>query len=51
MKSGCAATMLALSFTENHKEDFKGKIISTYVSSEEGPYGMGSNALIVEGYL
>ncbi|MDI9494626.1 MAG: M20/M25/M40 family metallo-hydrolase [Bacillota bacterium] len=52
MKSGCAATMLALkTFTENHKEDFKGKIISTYVSSEEGPYGMGTNALIEEGYL
>jgi len=51
MKSGCAATMLALkAFTENH-EDFKGRIISTYVSCEEGPYGMGTNALIEEGYL
>lgn len=51
MKSGCAATMLALkAFSEEHK-DFKGRIISTYVSSEEGPYGMGTNALIEEGYL
>jgi len=51
MKSGCAATMLALkAFSEEH-EDFKGRIISTYVSSEEGPYGMGTNALIEEGYL
>lgn len=51
MKSGCAATMIALkAFTENHK-DFKGKIISTYVSVEEGPYGMGTNALIEEGYI
>lgn len=51
MKSGCAATMLALkAFSENH-EGFKGRIISTYVSSEEGPYGMGTNALIEEGYL
>lgn len=51
MKSGCAATMIALkAFVENHK-DFKGKIISTYVSVEEGPYGMGTNALIEEGYL
>jgi len=51
MKSGCAATMIALkSFTENHK-DFKGKIISTYVSVEEGPYGMGTNALIEDGYI
>ena len=52
MKSGCAATMLALkAFTENHKDNFRGKIIATYVSAEEGPYGMGTNALIEEGYL
>ncbi len=51
MKSGCAATMIALkAFVENHK-DFKGKIIATYVSVEEGPYGMGTNALIEEGYI
>lgn len=51
MKSGCAATMIALkAFTENHKE-FNGKIISTYVSVEEGPYGIGTNALIEEGYF
>lgn len=51
MKSGSAATMIALkAFSENHKE-FKGKIISTYVSVEEGPYGMGTNALIEEGYI
>lgn len=51
MKSGCTATMIALkAFVENHK-DFKGKIISTYVSVEEGPYGMGTNALIEEGII
>jgi len=51
MKSGCAATMIAIkAFAENHK-DFRGKIIATYVSVEEGPYGMGTNALIDEGYL
>lgn len=51
MKSGCAATMIALkAFAENHK-DFNGKIISTYVSVEEGPFGMGTNALIEEGYI
>lgn len=51
MKSGCAATMIALkAFVENHK-DFKGKILSTFVSVEEGPYGMGTNALIEEGYI
>nr|WP_312578298.1 M20/M25/M40 family metallo-hydrolase [Sedimentibacter sp.] len=51
MKSGCAATMIALkAFVENHK-NFKGEIISTYVSVEEGPYGMGTNALIEEGII
>ena len=51
MKSGCAATMLALKeFKETHKK-FKGKIIATYVSVEEGPYGMGTNALIEEGII
>ncbi len=51
MKSGCAATMLALkAFKENHP-DFRGRIIAAYVSAEEGPYGMGTNALIEEGYL
>ena len=51
MKSGCVATMLALKkFTEKHKK-FKGKILATYVSVEEGPYGMGTNALIEEGYI
>lgn len=51
MKSGCAATMIALKgFVENHKE-FNGKIIATFVSVEEGPYGMGTNALIEEGYI
>lgn len=52
MKSGCAASMIALkTFVRNYKNDFKGKIISTYVSVEEGPYGMGTNALIEEGYI
>lgn len=51
MKSGCASTMIALkAFHENHS-DFNGKIIATYVSVEEGPYGMGTNSLIEDGYL
>ena len=51
MKSGCAATMAALkAFSQNHPH-FRGKIIATYVSVEEGPYGMGTNALIEDGYL
>lgn len=52
MKSGCAATMMALkAFNEDYTDKFRGKIISTYVSVEEGPYGMGTNALIEDGYL
>ncbi|MBR0599220.1 M20 family metallopeptidase [Sinanaerobacter chloroacetimidivorans] len=51
MKSGCAAIMLALkAFTQNYKR-FQGKILASFVSVEEGPYGMGTNALIEEGYL
>lgn len=51
MKSGCTATMLAIkAFTQNHPK-FKGKILASYVSVEEGPYGMGTNALIEEGYI
>ncbi|MBN2897728.1 MAG: M20/M25/M40 family metallo-hydrolase [Clostridia bacterium] len=51
MKSGCAATMIAMkAFKANHPS-FRGKVISTYVSVEEGPYGMGTNALIEDGYL
>jgi acetylornithine deacetylase/succinyl-diaminopimelate desuccinylase-like protein len=51
MKSGCCAIMLAVKhFTENH-EDFKGKLLVTLVSDEEGPYGLGTNALIEDGLL
>ncbi|MCB2294384.1 M20/M25/M40 family metallo-hydrolase [Clostridium algoriphilum] len=51
MKSGCCASMLAIKkFHELHKT-FHGKIIATFVSDEEGPYGLGTNALIEEGLL
>jgi succinyl-diaminopimelate desuccinylase len=51
MKSGCCAIMLAVKkFAENHK-GFKGKLITTLVSDEEGPYGLGTNALIEDGLL
>ncbi len=51
MKSGCASTMVAIRAFFRNKKHFKGKIIGTYVSVEEGPYGIGTNALIEEGYL
>ena len=51
MKSGCAALMVALArFTRQHPK-FNGKIKLSLVSVEEGPYGMGTNALIESGYL
>ena len=46
MKSGCAAIMLAVEAFMVHKKDFKGRILVTLVSDEEGPYGLGTNALI-----
>jgi succinyl-diaminopimelate desuccinylase len=51
MKSGCAATMLALKAFHSKYKSFNGRILATYVSVEEGPYGMGTNALIEEGYI
>ncbi len=51
MKSGCAALMVAVAhFTKMHSE-FNGRIKLCLVSVEEGPYGMGTNALIESGYL
>ena len=35
----------------NSIKDFYGKIIATFVSDEEGPYGLGTNALIEDGLL
>jgi len=51
MKSGCAAIMLALKEFHKKYSSFKGSIIASFVSVEEGPYGMGTNALIEDGYL
>lgn len=49
MKGGCAALMSALkAFYHNHKE-FNGKIITSFVSDEEGPYGLGTDAVIASG--
>ena len=51
MKSGCCASMLAMKKFHELHEKFHGKIIATFVSDEEGPYGLGTNALIEEGLL
>lgn len=51
MKSGCCAIMLALKKFRETTKEFKGKIITTLVSDEEGPYGLGTNAIIEDGLL
>ncbi|MDW7667725.1 MAG: M20/M25/M40 family metallo-hydrolase [Bacillota bacterium] len=46
MKSGVGAMMLALkAFTKKYK-NFNGSIVYSFVSDEEGPYGLGTNFLI-----
>lgn len=42
MKSGCVATLIALKKFKETTSNFKGKIIYSFVSDEEGPYGLGT---------
>ncbi|MBA1336707.1 MAG: Acetylornithine deacetylase [Firmicutes bacterium] len=49
MKSGSAAIMLALEAFINTVKDFNGEILYTLVSDEEGPYGLGTDAIIMDG--
>lgn len=49
MKSGCTSIMLAVEAFANTFDSFKGEIIYTLVSDEEGPYGLGTDALILDG--
>ncbi|WZL71848.1 ArgE/DapE family deacylase [Clostridiaceae bacterium 35-E11] len=46
MKSGDVALLLALEAFYKTAKTFHGKIIYSFVSDEEGPYGLGTNALI-----
>ena len=43
MKSGCAAALIALRMFNERVKKFKGKIIYSFVSDEEGPYGLGTS--------
>lgn len=50
MKSGVVAIILALQeFNKSHK-DFKGKILYSFVSDEEGPFGLGTDEVINSGF-
>lgn len=51
MKAGCASIMLAVEAFANTFDAFNGEILYTLVSDEEGPYGLGTDALIVDGIL
>jgi len=50
MKGGCAAIMMALREFER-KKDFSGKILYSLVCDEEGPFGLGTDALILDGLI
>lgn len=50
MKAGCAAIMLAVEAFSKTVEDFNGEIIYTLVSDEEGPFGLGTDALLLDGH-
>lgn len=49
MKSGVVAIMLAVEAFVNTVDEFNGEILYTFVSGEEGPYGLGTDALILDG--
>lgn len=52
MKAGCAANMIAVEqFIRDYGDDFAGKISLSLVSDEEGPFGLGTNAILEEGLL
>ncbi|MGO1368630.1 M20 family metallopeptidase [Senegalia sp. (in: firmicutes)] len=46
MKSGVAAIILALEAFKNTIKEFDGQILYSLVSDEEGPFGLGTDALI-----
>ncbi|MCF7936328.1 MAG: M20/M25/M40 family metallo-hydrolase [Synergistales bacterium] len=52
MKAGSAGIMLALErFLQKKGSEFAGKIVYSLVCDEEGPFGLGTDALIVDGIL
>lgn len=51
MKGGSAAIMIALEAFVRNNKDFKGEIVYTLVSDEEGPYGLGTDAAILDGLM
>ncbi|MFW6035471.1 MAG: M20 family metallopeptidase [Halothermotrichaceae bacterium] len=50
MKGGSAAIMLAVEAFSRTVKNYNGEILYTLVCDEEGPYGLGTDALIMDGY-
>ncbi len=50
MKSGSTAIMLAVEAFSKTVDKFNGEILYTFVSDEEGPFGLGTDNLILDGY-
>ncbi|OPL09211.1 MAG: hypothetical protein AVO33_07040 [delta proteobacterium ML8_F1] len=51
MKSGAAALILAVEGLHERAKDLQGEIIFSFVSDEEGPFGLGTNYLIHENLI
>ena len=51
MKSGCAAIMSALAAFSKERKSFRGRILYSLVCDEEGPFGLGTDALIMDGLI
>jgi succinyl-diaminopimelate desuccinylase len=51
MKSGCAAIMVALKHFLAAHPFHKGKIVASFVSDEEGPFGLGTDAVLNSGIV
>jgi succinyl-diaminopimelate desuccinylase len=50
MKAGVASILLALRQFKEDVREFKGNILFSLVSDEEGPYGLGTDAVINSGF-
>ena len=51
MKSGSAVLMNIANYLNSNKDKWSGKVILTLVTDEEGPYGLGADALINKNVL
>lgn len=51
MKGGCTAIMLAVEAFAKTVDRFNGEVLYTLVCDEEGPFGLGTDALILDGII